>query len=61
MTTRAQVKIFPTQNPWFNSTVRVQLLARDSALLSGDKEAYRKARADMNRGIILPKQNIKSR
>merc|ERR1712035_166857 len=52
---RKQVKIFPKQKPWFNTNIRALLQARDSALRSRDREAYRKARADLNRGIKAAK------
>ncbi len=59
VTTRKQVKKFPNQNPWFNATVRALLQARDSALRAGDREDYRKARADLNRGIKTAKTKYK--
>ncbi len=59
VTTRKQVKKFPNQNPWFNATVRALLQARDSALRAGDREDYRKAIADLNRGIKTAKTKYK--
>ena len=51
--TRRQVKTFPKQKPWCDATVKALLLARDSALRSGDGEgAYRKAKSDLTRGRL---------
>lgn len=55
VTPRKQVKIFPNQKPWFNTNIRALLQARDVALRSGDREAYRKARANLNRGTRAAK------
>ena len=54
-TIRKQVKIFPNQKPWLNTNIRALLQARDSAMRSRDREAYRKARADLNRGVKAAK------
>lgn len=43
VTTTKQVRTLSNQKPWFNATVRALLRARDSALRSRDREAYRKA------------------
>lgn len=40
---------------WFNTHIRGLLQARDSALRSRDREVYRRARVDLNRGIKAAK------
>lgn len=50
MIKRKPIKIPLNPKPWFNNTVKALLWDRDSALRSGDKEAYSKARANLNRG-----------
>lgn len=60
VTSKKQLKIFPNQKPWFNNSVRVLLKTRDAALRSGDREAYRKAREDLDRGIKTVNKNTNS-
>ena len=43
------------QKPWMTGEVRKMLKARNSAFKSGDKEALRTARANLNRAIRLAK------
>ena len=54
------MKTFPNQKPWFNTYIRAQLQARDSALRSRDREAHRKARADLNRGTKAAKTKYRN-
>lgn len=57
--TKKEVKTFPNQKPWFNTHIRTLLRARDSALRANDREAYRRARADLNRGIKAAKSKYR--
>lgn len=41
---------------WMTGEVRKMLIARNSAFKSGDKEALRTAKANLNRAIRLPKR-----
>ena len=59
--TTKQIKIFPSQKPWFNNGVRPLLRAPDNAFRSGDREAYSRARAALKRGINTAKKQYRQR
>ncbi len=50
------IKTFPNQKPWINAGVRAKLKARTSAYNSGDTEAYRRTRYDLQRAIRYAKR-----
>ncbi|XP_034036839.1 uncharacterized protein LOC117519684 [Thalassophryne amazonica] len=51
--------MLPIQKPWFNNSFQKLLRAWDTALRSGDREEYRRARVNLHRGIALVKQEYK--
>lgn len=53
--------MLPNQKPWFNNRVRELLKAWDTALRSGDREEYRRARANLHKGITSAKRKYKQR
>ncbi|KAF0045991.1 hypothetical protein F2P81_002520 [Scophthalmus maximus] len=61
VTTHKTVKLFSNQKPWMNKEVRLLLKARDTALRSGDREAYSSARSDLRKGISRAKLTYKKR
>lgn len=55
------VKTFPNQKPWMNADVRAKLKDLISAYNSGDTEAYRRARYDLQRAISSAKRAYKDK
>ncbi|KAA8579637.1 hypothetical protein FQN60_006730 [Etheostoma spectabile] len=56
---RSKLKCSPTRSPGFNNRVRELLRALDTALKSGDREEYRRARTTLHRGITSAKRKYK--
>uniref|UniRef100_A0A669B6K4 Reverse transcriptase domain-containing protein n=1 Tax=Oreochromis niloticus TaxID=8128 RepID=A0A669B6K4_ORENI len=61
VTVNKRVRVFPNQKPWMNSEVQSLLKSRNTAFKSGDRAAYRAARADLSRGIRKAKAAYRRR
>ena len=56
-----EVTMYPNQKPWFGSTLRQKLTARDTAFRSGDASAFKAAKYDLRSAVKSAKRDYTRR